>query len=122
MKQRRTRYRRKVFEKAMAQLLDWISSRTRVTVGFYDKPLVGSLSGELSPVEECYGEMFLQITGGEGDRVIFCPVLAESLSIKNNKGHCKIEMKCGDFKVQICPFVDAAELLKSLPVTGRLLN
>lgn len=122
MKHRRTRYPRQTFDKAMAQLVDWISNKTRVTVGFYDKPLVGSLSGVLSQVEKCYGKMFLQVTGAAGDRVIFCPTLAESLSIKNKRGQCKIEVKCGDSKVQICPFVDAAELLKALPVTGRLLN
>jgi hypothetical protein len=104
------------YMKVRSQLESWISNKTRVTIGFYDNPLAGSVSGELSRVEGPYKQTFFRVTAIEGAHVTICPLLAETLSIENDEVGCKIGMKWRDCEVVVGPFVDIAELLKALPV------
>lgn len=116
----RQNWRAPTYQSIRAQLLEWISQKTQLTIGFSSGFFAGHLTGQLSEVAEPDFTGFKVSSGN--DQIIFCPRVCKFLSIENGTGHVVVTMKQGDSGAQISPFVNLREGLKTLPVDDSHVN
>jgi hypothetical protein len=109
-----------MYVKVRTQLLEWISQKTQVTIGFSSGMFAGHLTGQLSEAAEPDPKGFKVLSGN--DLIIFCPLVCETLTIENTAAHVVVTMKQGDSGAQISPFVNLREGLKTLPVDDSHVN
>src|ERR1700730_7305823 len=98
----RQNWRAPTYTRIRARLLEWVSQKTQVTVGFSGSFFAGHLTGQLSEAAEPELTGFKLSSGN--DTFIFCPHACKFLSIENETGHAVVTMKWGDSRAQISHF------------------
>jgi len=114
---KRQNWRSAKYDKIRSQLLEWISQKTQVVIGFNNGMFGGHLAGQVSEVDDAG----FKVASGD-DLIIFYPWVCESLSINNETEFVVITMEQGESQARISPFVNVKEILKELPVVGRRVN
>jgi len=115
-----------VVARATAQLSEWISSKTPVTVTFMTPLFGGRVSGELFQATDEHGKNLFRVAATLIAQIGFAPsseILSEALregsyrvELRTDKGYPEVEMNWLECSVLVEPLLDSKELLKALPV------